>query len=72
MLKETFGNMYDDYIDDMINGDFPNEIQWNNKFIDGIICSNGWIYIGDELLVCYFEGRITGLQYLKMIMKQYS
>ena len=72
MLKMSFGNMYDDCIDDMINGHFPNEIQWNNEFIDGIICSNGWIYSGDELLVCYFEGRITGLQYLKTIMKQYS
>lgn len=72
MLKDTVGNMYDEYIDDMINGDFPNEIPWNNEFIDGIICSNGWIYTGNKLLVRYFEGRITGLQYLKTIMKQYS
>lgn len=69
--KMFFGNMYDDYIDDMINGDFPNEIPLNKELIDGITCSNGWVYTGNKLLVRYFEGRITGMEYLKIIMKQY-
>ena len=68
----SVGNMYDVYIDDILKGDFPNEIPWNNEFMDGITCSNGWIYTGNKLLARYFEGRITGLRYLKTIMKQYS
>lgn len=61
MIKASFGNIYDDYLDDMLNGNFTSVFKENENItiLNNLKLIDGWIYFGDELLVSYFEGRIS-------------
>lgn len=74
-IKETFGNIYDDYLDEMLNGNFTSVIKKNENIevLNNLklVAIDGWIYFGDELLVSYFEGRISASKCAKRTLAKF-